>query len=569
MQTFMPRRLRAALVAVLLVAAPTAAPASAAVPAGSAVPACAPTVGSTQLLGNGGLDGGSATLAAGWNDAAWGGAAVRMWRDPSHPRGGTAVQAVTVSSFGSGGALFAEPVALRGGLVYQASVWLRSPDRATVDFQLRQAHPWYEAGADERATLTDRWRRYTIRGGFAADTAAQFLIEFDTTGTVEIDDASLHRVSQPECPATSARVPVTYFGMHVNKWGTFTRWPSELGFGLVRLWDTGTRWSDLEPTRGSWNWRRMDYYVNAATATHEQVLYTLGMPPQWASSAPNDPTNGADAPPANLSTWRAYVHAVATRYRGRIHRWEIWNEANESFYRGSTRELVHLTQAARQELKAVDPANVVLSPNFTRAGLRKLSAFLADGGGRAIDAVSVHAYPGATPEADAPFFAAVRNIMRRSGIGSLPVWNTEGATGTPTSPDAEAAGLLARAYLVEWLWGIRSVDWYAWDIAIGSPLSEPDHVTPTAAGLAYERIVAWLHGARMLGSTRSADGTRTITLERQDGSLAYAVWNTLGPATFTLPASYAITRAETLTGDSSTITDPTVPIGVAPVLLTP
>ena len=108
MQTFMPRRLRAALVAVLLVAAPTAAPASAAVPAGSAVPACAPTVGSTQLLANGGLDGGSATLAAGWNDAAWGGAAVRMWRDPSHPRGGTAVQAVTVSSFGSGGALFAE-----------------------------------------------------------------------------------------------------------------------------------------------------------------------------------------------------------------------------------------------------------------------------------------------------------------------------------------------------------------------------------------------------------------------------------------------------------------------------
>ena len=553
----------------LLAFAPTAAPASAAAQAASAVQACTPTAGGAQLLGNGGFGGGSATLAAGWDDAAWGGAAVRVWRDPTHPHGGTGVQAVTVSSLGRGGALLAEPVALRGGRVYQASVWLRSPDHATIDFQLRQAHSWYEAGADGRVTLTDRWRHYTIRGGFAADTAAQYLVQFDTTGTVEIDVASLHRVSQPGCPTTSAPVPATFFGMHVNKWGTFNEWPSELGFGLVRLWDTGTRWSDLEPAPGTWDWRRMDYYVAAAAAAHEQVLYTLGMPPRWASSAPNDATNGADAPPASLSTWRAYVRAVATRYRGRIHDWEIWNEANESFYRGSTRELVRLTQVARQELKAVDPANIVLSPNFTRAGLRKLSEFLADGGGRSIDAVSVHAYPGVTPEADAPFFAAVRNIMHRSGIGGLPVWNTEGATGTPTSPDAEAAGLLARAYLVEWLWGIRSFDWYAWDIGIGSPLSGPDHVTPTAAGLAYEQIASWLRGARMRGSTRSADGTWTITLERPGGSLAYAVWNTLGPATFTLPAGDAVTRVDTLAGDSSTISGPSVAIGVAPVLLTP
>jgi Glycosyl hydrolase family 10 len=567
MQIFSSRRSWAALVAVLLAAAP-AAPAVAAAP-GASARACTPVVGRAQLLGNPGFGGDFATHAAAWNDNAWGGARVRMWRDPKHRHGGAAVQAVSVSTLGTGGALFAEPVALQGGRIYQASVWLRSPDHATVDFELRHSQPWYEAGADQRIRLTPRWRRYTIRGGFAAATPTQFMVGFDTTGTVEIDDASLRAVSQPGCAATSAPIPATYFGMHVNKWGTFTRWPSQLGFGLVRLWDTGTRWSNLEPAPGSWHWSRMDYYVNAAAAAHEQVLYTLGMPPQWASSAPNDPKSGADAPPRSLADWRAYVRAVATRYRGKVHDWEIWNEVNGSFYTGSARELVRLTAAARQELKAVDPTNVVLSPDFTRSGLPMLSQFLADGGGRSIDAVSVHAYQGESPEADAPFFAAVRDIMRRAGVGSLPLWNTEGATGTPSSSGIAAGGLLARAYLTEWLWGVRSFDWYAWDLPVGSPLSEADHVTPTAAGLAYERIVGWLRGARMLGSTRSASGTWTITLERPGGSLAYAVWNTHGPATFAVPRADAVTQVQTLSGGSAAIAGRAVAIGVAPVLLTP
>ena len=558
-------RLAWVVLAAVLVTAASAAPASAAVPA-AAARACTPVVGAAQLLGNPRLEGGISHAAA-WNDNAWGGARVRMWRDPAHPRGGMPVQAVTVSSLGTGGALFAEPVRLQSGRVYQASVWLRSTDRATVDFELRESQPWYEAGADQHITLTPRWRRYTIRGGFAADTPTQFMIGFDTTGTVEIDDASLHSVSQPGCAATTARVPAAYFGMHVNKWGTFTRWPGELGFGLVRLWDTGTRWSNLEPARGTWNWTRMDYYVHAAVTAHEQVLYTLGMPPQWASSAPHDAKQGADAPPARLADWRAYVRAVATRYKGRVHDWEIWNEVNGSFYSGSVRELVRLTDAAAQVLKDVDPTNVVLSPDFTRSGLPELDEFLADGGGRHIDAVSTHAYQGETPEADAPFFAAVRDSMRRAGIGALPLWNTEGATGTPTSSPPIARGLLARAYLVEWLWGVHSVDWYAWDISVGSPLSRPDHVTPAPAGVAPSRSSRGCAARACSARTRAADGTWAITLERPGGSLAYAVWNPRGPATFALPRS--IGHVQTLAGGTASVAGATVAVGVEPVLLTP
>jgi hypothetical protein len=477
---------------------------------------------------------------------------------------------VSPTTLGTGGAIFKQDVTLTGGTVYQASVWLRSPGAATVDFELRRAGPPYEPGAVQHVTLTPGWRRYTIRGGFESDTPAYFAINLDGPGTVLADDADLRTLSDPGCPATSAPVPATYLGMHINKWGTYNVWPGELQFGTVRLWDTGTRWEDVEPQRGVWQWNRLDAYVNAATQNHDAVIYTMGMTPQWASARPGDPKDGSVAEPASLSDWRAYVHAVATRYKGRIRYWEIWNETDyKGFFDGDTAALVALTRAADEELKAVDPANVVLSPNFTTGGLGAMSAFLAAGGGRDVDVMSVHLYPHTTPEADRPFFTAAQDIMRRAGIGAKPLWNTEGAAGDVTSTDQLAAGLLARTYLLQWSWGISNFDSYAWDISIGSALSQANHITPTAAGIAYEQVGGWLRGSHMLARSRSADGTWTITLKRPDGTLAHAVWNTNGSTSFPIPATWKAGRALDLAGGTTAVAGGAVTIGVEPVLLVP
>lgn len=538
--------------------------------AAPAAPACMPTASGRELLANPGFEGGSSARAGSWSDNTWGGAAAAYARDTASPHGGASAQRIHVASLQSGGVIFKQDVALRAGAVYQASVWLRSPDAATVDFELRRAGPNYEAGADQRVTIGPTWQRYTIRGGFSADTPAYFGIDFDTPGTVEADDAGLRRLSDTRCVASTAPIPSTYLGMHLNKWGTYTVWPAMLNFGTVRLWDTGTRWTDVEPQPGTWNWSRLDYYVNAAVTNHDAIIYTMGMTPQWASARPADAKNGAVAEPADMGAWRRYVHAVATRYRGRIRYWEIWNEADYAgFYDGSAQELVALTRAAEEELKAVDPANVVLSPDFTTGGLDAMSEFLADGGGRYIDAMSVHLYPRTTPEADRPFFVAVQDIMRHAGIAAKPLWNTEGAAGDVTSTGAVAAGLVARTYLLQWAWGVSNFDAYAWDIAIGGALSRPDHITPTAAGVAYEQVADWLRGSRMLSRTHTADGTWEIALRRPDGSLAHAVWNVNGTTTFTVPAGWGADAARDLSGRTSAIARGVVAIGIGPQLLTP
>jgi hypothetical protein len=250
--------------------------------------------------------------------------------------------------------------------------------------------------------------------------------------------------------------------------------------------------------------------------------------------------------------------------------WEIWNEVDQSTYDGTPQELVTLTQAANQVLKAVDPSNVVLSPNFTTDGLVFMSQFLHDGGGPYIDVMSVHLYPGDTPEEDRPFFLAVQDLMQGAGIGNYPLWNTEGASGDPTGDtDQLASGLLARSYLLQWAWGVANFTWYCWDDTIGSPLSESNYITPTAAGIAYEQVASWLVGSSMLNISQTSDGTWTITLQASDGSLEYAVWNVNGSTSFAIPAGWTVGSADDLTGASTAVSGGTVAIGIEPLLLVP
>lgn len=277
------------------------------------------------------------------------------------------------------------------------------------------------AGAEQQVTLTSNWRQFTIRGGFAATTPSYFGINFDSLGTVIVDDASLRVLSNSNCVATTADIPTTYLGMDINKRGTYSVWPSKLNFGLVRLWDTGTTWADLEPQSGTWNWTRLDSYVNAAVKSHDAITLTLGQTPQWASADPSVSSpygDGASAPPTNISDWDAYIRAVATRYKGEITYWEIWNETDAtSSFNGTPQEMPTLTQSAYQVLKAVDPSKVVVSPSFTTNGLVFTCQFLNDGGGQYVNVMAVHLYPGLTPEDSLPTFVADEELMQLAGIG--------------------------------------------------------------------------------------------------------------------------------------------------------
>ena len=196
------------------------------------------------------------------------------------------------------------------------------------------------------------------------------------------------RGAQPGLELTPPHVPVppSYFGMNIlfhplNM--KYVPWPSVPLGG----WRTShVAWSDLEPERGRWNWDLLDKYVSMSQQHHLEILMPLAYTPRWASSTPDAATDvqqgnppGLSGMPREMEDWRTFVRTIATRYKGRIRNWEIWNEPNRpQSWTGTVDQMVDLTREAAAILKQIDPGSTVVSPAATTPyGLKFFEAFLS------------------------------------------------------------------------------------------------------------------------------------------------------------------------------------------------
>jgi hypothetical protein len=159
-------------------------------------------------------------------------------------------------------------------------------------------------------------------------------------------------------------IPPTLFGLHfrfneiVQLSGqpcpaTVLKYPN-IPFGALRLWDTDTRWQNLNPSSGVFTFTCLDPYLALArTFNLGDLILTLSATPQWAAS--NETVTSCDysfftpgdcSPPADLNSdgtgtnqhWRDYIYALGTHIAGLATStymaptyFELWNE----FTRGS------------------------------------------------------------------------------------------------------------------------------------------------------------------------------------------------------------------------------------------
>jgi hypothetical protein len=79
-----------------------------------------------------------------------------------------------------------------------------------------------------------------------------------------------------------------------------------------------------EPHRSAWE--KYDNIVDLAEEYGLEITVRLSNPPAWTRALTN--TIGTYAPPDDLTDWGDYVYAVVSRYRGRIHTYQLWNEPN-------------------------------------------------------------------------------------------------------------------------------------------------------------------------------------------------------------------------------------------------
>ena len=382
-----------------------------------------------------------------------------------------------------------------------------------------------------------------------------------------------------ELRTPTTTIPDTYFGLHIHHLDrpVPTPWPA-MPVPTWRLWDADVNWADIQPSKGQWQFDRLDRYVLQAQKHGTRILFPLGGTPTWASAQPRMPSNyqlGFTAEPANTEDWRTFVRTVVMRYKHRIQAYEIWNEPNlRDFWTGSMDQMLELTREASEIIRALDPEAVLVSPAATADyGIRWLEDFLKKGGGKYVDVIGYHFYVNPhtrLPEEMVPLVQLVRQILAENGVAEKPLWNTETGWLPPAKFASEemAAAFLARAYILAWATGIQRFYWYAWDnrsLAIVTFQEGEGRIT--AAGRAYKVMEEWLVGARMDSCTQSADGLWTCELNRS-GKKEWIVWNQHGDRNFPLPAAWHARSITPLLRQRESLKESSVAIGPLPTLIT-
>lgn len=361
-------------------------------------------------------------------------------------------------------------------------------------------------------------------------------------------------LGRPDVP-----VPQTYFGFHAHRLGTSTVWPLA-PFGTYRAWDAKVRWADLEPMQGKWAFARLDYLVNESAKRNIEFLLPLGMPPSWASSEPAQPSAygpGEAAPPKNDNDWSNYVRTVATRYRGKVKYYEIWNEPNlPKFYSGSPKRMVELTCLAKTQIALIDKNARLVSPApLGDYGVKWLSDFLREGGGGCIDIVGYHFYnKHRPPETHIDIARSVRLEMAKYGVSKLPIWNTESGwlisdavqtidaaqagfrTGDFQLAEKESASYLIREFVLHWVAGIDRSFFYAWDNGVMGLINKNGSLKPGA--LAIDQLIGLMKG-RTIPFCSTDNIVWQCELKLSSGVVGHLLWSVKGDIDFSIPDGWS------------------------------
>jgi hypothetical protein len=169
-------------------------------------------------------------------------------------------------------------------------------------------------------------------------------------------------------------------------------------------------WREIEGAgKGEFDWSRTDRIMDQIDAHGLKVIVRLGVQPEWAGGG--YPEVG---PPNNLQDFADFVTAVATRYKGRIDAYQVWNEPNLAREWGNrppnAAEYTEMLKVSYQAIKAVDPYPIVISAGMApttrnddvaRPDIYYIQEMYDAGGSAYFDALGAHG-PGyaSPPEAD-------------------------------------------------------------------------------------------------------------------------------------------------------------------------
>ena len=429
----------------------------------------------------------------------------------------------------------------------------------------------------------------------------------------------LSNASQAFGQATGPIAP-DFFGMSVNDVPA-APWPASLGvpFKSWRTLGVQLKWSDIEqcdggsdPTNPCYAWSNFDSWVSQAQASGQDILYTVYSTPTWASSRPSDnscvrgssfPAGSCD-PPNDIDAvlfsglgdgtnrhFQDFLTAMMNHVgAGKIKYWEVWDEPSVArAWQGTNAQLVRLAKDTNTIVKAQDPSALTTTPPFVGNGIRQpFLSYLQAGGGQYADVIGYHGYLQTgtcpkdcpIPENEALQIGVLKGVLQTAGQLGKPIFDTEGSWGnylgtqSISDPDQQVA-FTGRYYLMHVSNGVSKLYWYSWNNQENGHFYDLGTGTINPAGTAYEQIYNWLVGASLAAPCANLSTQWFCSFTRPSSYVAEAIWDA-SPSLLCsggvcptvnvgVPTNY--TQYRDLRGNSTAITNQTVPVGSKPILV--
>ena len=214
------------------------------------------------------------------------------------------------------------------------------------------------------------------------------------------------------------------------------------------------QWREAEPQPGrldEWWMAEYEEVIDRSLAAGQRVVVMIYNAPAWASGSAERNT------PRRASDFASFAQRLATRFRGKVAGYEVWNEQNiERFWDGGpdAGEYARLLRAAYPAIKSADPAAQVIFGGMSGNDYDYLEEAYAAGAKNHFDVLGTHPYTycgSSAPEAKRrddgrlrpDTFTAYRELHRTMAKhdDARPIWvtefgwNTSGGSCDPGSGD--------------------------------------------------------------------------------------------------------------------------------------
>jgi hypothetical protein len=365
---------------------------------------------------------------------------------------------------------------------------------------------------------------------------------------------------------------------------------------FLRLHDAGTSWSELSTGSGTYDWARLDNWLDVISKQQPlRVIEVFSWVPCWdapiCEGLPVAPT-GTNTPPDDLTATgsRAFNDFVtqfvqhcspagncvgncppgkACASTNLIRYYEMWNEWNTQMrWSGTINQLYQMLAPAVPIIRANVKSAFILTPSITSGDVANFQAWLnlETTKGRISDGVNWHDYlSGNTPEEEWSQHGAIY----LSNMISFPAWadtetnfDTQTYACSPTFGAQDCAGQVVRWQLLHASNGAANLNWYKWNQTVEKN---------SQSEIAYRYMMQYLLGGKFGGpctfTTAGTTTTWTCSFTEPGAKAALWAWTPSEAGTsFVVPSGYVdyldLTGAKITVAAGSSIT-----LGPMPIML--